>query len=265
MPSNPSEATMGAGSIVAIDRTRHRRVRIRPDPGFAHAAQSHLSPLVLEEFAPATADYPIVAVKDSDDGSFRAAALFGFAVGENYYRTPAAWQATYVPLNIRRYPFVVGIGNDGEGNGEGEGPLLCIDEASALVGDGAEGDALFDESGSESQTLTAARQMMARLWTGHRQTAAFLNMLLAQRLLAPLDIDLGFRDGSSRTVSGLYGIDEENLRGLDNAALHTLARNDWLLPLYAMLISRHQFNRLAQLHNAGAANAITRVHLSTRT
>ncbi len=255
--SNPPEASP---QITAVSLDRHRHARVRRQDNYAHAARSHVSPLVVAEFASAASDYPIVLIKDGETGSFRAAALFGLEPCENVYHTAQGWNATYVPMNVSRYPFVIGLDEAADPT-----PCLCIDEASDRVSNSGEGDPLFDAQGAETPFLSAARQQMQRLFEGERQTQAFIATILDLRVIAPLPLQVKLDDGASRDITGLYGIDQDRLEHLADNDLLTLCRDGHMLALHAMLISQRQLNRLAQLHNAQNTPAIVQIALQSQT
>lgn len=243
-------------NVTQINRGRHDRLRVTRRADFSHAAHSHVSPLVIGEFASAASDYPIILIKDADTGTFRAAALFGFGAGENVYHNAHGWNATYVPMNVSRYPFVIGVEDD-----DAATPVLCIDEASGRLTQDGDGDALFDAQGNETAFLSQARQQMQQLYDGERQTSRFIADILSLRLIAPFHFSLSLADGETRKITGLYGIDQDRLNALDDANLVQLCRAGHMLALHAMIVSQRQLNRMAQLHNAQSTNAILRVSL----
>lgn len=248
-----------APQITAVTLDRHRHVRVQRQEDYAHAARSHVSPLVVAEFASAASDYPIVLIKDGETGSFRAAALFGLGPGENVYSSPQGWNATYVPMNVSRYPFVIGLDES-----DGATPCLCIDEASGRLSNSGDGDLLFDAQGAETPFLSAARQQMQRLYEGEQQTQAFIAAILGLRLITPLHLKVSLADGANRQVTGLYGVAQDRLEHLADADLIALCRDRHMLALHAMLISQRQLNRLAQLHNAQTAPAIVQIALQSQ-
>ena len=105
--------------LVELSRSEHRDLRIRADLVEAAAARQHLIPIVVSEFRKAAIQYPIVFAKNPDTGRFAAYVLSGLGVEENLFWSGTALDAAYVPLNVRRQPFYVGI--DAANN------VLCVD------------------------------------------------------------------------------------------------------------------------------------------
>ena len=52
--------------------------------------------------------YPIFFIKDGATGQFYPAAVFGFDENENLFLSDQGWDASYIPMMIRRHPFLIG-------------------------------------------------------------------------------------------------------------------------------------------------------------
>ena len=119
--------------LVELSRSAHAGLRIRPDRVEAAAAGQHLIPIVASEFRKAATQYPIVFAKNPQTGRFNSYVLNGLGVEENLFWSGTELDVAYVPLNVRRQPFYVGM-NDAAADASGGGTnVLCIDLDSACL------------------------------------------------------------------------------------------------------------------------------------
>src|SRR5687767_10798211 len=107
--------------LVELSRSEHQDLRIRADRVEVYAARQHLIPIVVGEFRKAATQYPIVFAKHPDTGRFAPYVLSGLGVEENLFWSGTELDVAYVPLNVRRQPFYVGIDDAPAAN------VLCID------------------------------------------------------------------------------------------------------------------------------------------
>ena len=61
------------------------------------------------EFRNVQNSYPIFLHKDPDSNDMQCIALLGFEQNENLFLTETGWDASYVPLMIKRQPFLIGF------------------------------------------------------------------------------------------------------------------------------------------------------------
>ena len=78
---------------------------------------------------------------------------------------------------------------------------------------------------------------------------AFIQTVLALRLVEPVDINLWFDDGRSMSLGGLYIASLDALAKLGNGVVLDLLRRGYLQLTYAMPGSLKQVSILAQLRN----------------
>src|SRR5712672_823641 len=101
--------------LVELSRSEHAGLRIRADRVEASAASQHLIPIVASEFRKAATQYPIVFAKNPETGRFAPFVLNGLEPEENLFWSGTKLDAAYVPLNIRRRPFFVGMAEPSSG------------------------------------------------------------------------------------------------------------------------------------------------------
>jgi|SRR5581483_208379 len=223
--------------LVELSRSEHGGLRIRSDLAEASAANEHLIPLVVTEFRKAATQYPIVFAKHPETGKFNSYVLNGLGLNENLFWTGTDLDVTYVPMSVRRQPFYVGSNN-----------ALCIDLDSPCV-DTAGTKGIVEADGSDSAYLKETLSILRDLIAGREATEAFIANLLSLDLLAPILLDIRLDDGTPLRLEGLYGLDEEHLRQLEEQNFLQLRQTGHLDLIYAVLMASGQIFRLIRLKN----------------
>ncbi|MFC4314130.1 SapC family protein [Steroidobacter flavus] len=223
--------------LVELSRSEHQGLRIRADRVEAGAARQHLIPIVMGEFRKAATQYPIVFAKHPETARFAPYVLSGLGLEENLFWSGTELDVAYVPLNVRRQPFYVGADNE-----------LCIDLDHPCL-DGSGTRVLVNADGSDSAYLKEILAILGELVAGRAATEQFVATLLDLDLLAPIVLDIVLDDGSPLQVQGLYGLDEEKFRQLDEAKIAGLWQAGYLDLLYAVMIASGQLFKLIRLKN----------------
>ena len=223
--------------LVELSRGEHGGLRISSDLAEASASTQHLIPLVATEFRKAATQYPIVFAKHPETGRFNSYVLNGLGLNENLFWTGTELDVTYVPLNVRRQPFYVGSEN-----------ALCIDLDSPCVNPSGK-KALVEADGSDSAYLKEMLSVLRDLMTGREATEAFIANLLSLDLLTPILLDIRLDDGTPLRLEGLYSLDEDRFRALDERDIIQLRKNGHLDLIYAVMMANGQIFRLIRLKN----------------
>jgi SapC len=231
--------------LVELSRSEHAGLRIRADLVEASAARQHLIPIVVSEFRKAATQYPIVFAKHPETGRFAPYVLSGLGLEENLFWTGTELDVAYVPLNVRRQPFYVGTSEASDAPATN---VLCIDMESPCL-DGSGEKRLVNADGSDSSYLQEILCILGELVAGKQMTEQFLAMLLALDLLAPILLDIVLDDGTPLQVQGLYGLDEDKFRQLDEQEIARLWRSGYLDLVYTVLIANGQIFKLIRLKN----------------
>jgi hypothetical protein len=221
-------------NIVKLNTQEHRALCVHAGAAARYGDKQRFVPVIVGEFPHLAVHYPILLTKDSETGAFFAGAMLGFDEGENLF-LDARGMETYRPLNLQRGPFFTAGGD------------IAIDLDNPRVGEG--GRALFTESGEPSAYLQSIMALFRDLNRGLEQTKIFVEKLAALKLVEPVDINVAFDDGDRRTLTGLYTVNQEALRRLDDAVALDLFRGGALQLIYLMLASLKQVPVLAQRKN----------------
>ncbi|MCW8092960.1 SapC family protein [Alteromonas sp. ASW11-130] len=192
------------------------------------------------EFRSAQAYYPIVFHKDADSGQFYPVILFGFQQQENLFLNDEGWDADYVPINVSRQPFSIGL-QDGQ-------RVVNIDTDSPRV-NADKGEALFLEFGGNAPYLEKVSGMLEALHHGVEENKAFVDCLLHLKLIESFTLDVTLNNGSQHQLIGFYTINEDTLDALSDEEWAELRKSGFLTPIYMMLASQSQFSALVNRKN----------------
>ena len=231
--------------LVELSREEHSELKIDPGLAEASAARQHLIPIVVSEFRKAATQYPIVFAKNPETGRFAPYVLNGLEPEENLFWSGAKMDVAYVPLNIRRRPFFVGLADPSSGANDN---VLCIDIESACITASGQ-KSIVDADGSDSPYLKEILSIVGTLVQGQTQTKSFIDSSLSLDLLCPIVLDIVLEDGKPLHVEGLYGIDEDRFRALDKDKVERLWNEGLLDLIYSVIVSTGQIFNLIRLRN----------------
>jgi hypothetical protein len=221
-------------NIVPLNKETHRALRVQPT---GDDENRHFVPVIVSEFSHAVVHYPILFSKDSQTGGFYSGAMLGFEEGENLFRDEGL--NIYRPLNLQRGPFYT-AGDD-----------LAIDLDHSRVGSG---HPLFTEAGEPTAYLKSIMGLFRDLVPGLERTKVFIETLLNLKLIEPIDINVGFDDGTERSCTGLYTINRNSLRLLTDSQVIDLFRRGYMQLIYLMIASLKQVPVMAQKKNRRLLN-----------
>lgn len=220
-------------NIVALDSQHHQHYKLNQDKLFSHTRTAHILPLAVTEFVAAAVSFPIVFVKDSATGQFRACALTGLQPNQNLFWHDTGWQAAYIPLAVRNYPLLAA-----QPKAQTDDYIIAVDTSSELFNQQS-GEALF-ASGKGTDYLQQRARSAIALAHGSELTQQFINRLLALELLVARTLTLTLKGSEPYELTGMYGIDEQRLAQLPAAQWLSLRANNDLLAVHAVLMSMAQ-------------------------
>jgi hypothetical protein len=233
--------------LIELSRSENAGLRIRTDRVEASAANQHLIPVVVSEFRRAASQYPIVFAKHPETGSFAPYVLTGLGIAENLFWSGAELDVSYVPLNVRRQPFYVGMSD-----APGAHNVLCIDIDHPSVDANGE-KILVEPDGGDSEYLKEILAILGELVAARGPTEQFIATTLSLELMAPIMLDLRLADGTPLQLQGLYGLDEDRFRQLSAPEVARLWQSGYLDLFYSVLLAGGQIPKLIRLKNQRSA------------
>lgn len=229
--------------IIALNNQEHKRLRVRPPSTFEYLANAHMLPLVVQECGHAGSDYPVLFVKNEEDGQFQLVALLGLSPGENLFVVDGQWHGLYMPAIIQNDPFKVITDQRNP-----DKLMIGLDTDSELVQE-TEGEALFDESGNETDYLKSRKDSLVQYFQDNRLTRAFGAVLAKLDLLITRDLIVRVGDHEIN-IAGLHTVDETRLSELPDENFNELRERGFLPAIYAQLFSLNQVHRLVRIRMA---------------
>ncbi|WP_066962579.1 SapC family protein [Microbulbifer sp. Q7] len=233
-------ATVEAPKIVPLRSDVHGKLKVRELGTFEHVKNAHMVPVTAHEFSRLGAEFPIVFVKNSDTDQFQSVALLSLKVGENLFVDGDKWKGVFVPGAVRNHPFVLAPAGENK-----EQLMVGLVENSPVVGE-EEGEALFTESGEESEYLKAKKEALVGYLESDQMTKAFITILAEKDLLTTQNVAVN-AGGEKINLTGIYMVDEKKLGELSEEDYADFRKRGFLPPLFAQLGSMHQFSRLAKM------------------
>jgi hypothetical protein len=212
-------------TLVPLAPERHQGVRVLDRKDYSFAATANVIPLTVDEFPVAMRHYPIVLALGEPA---TPVALVGFERGQNaYVDADGQWKnGAYIPAYVRRYPF--GLVRE---SAEAERHILCADMSSTLLGEGDEGQPLFDADGQPADAAKRALDFCQRYVASTERTRAVMREAQELGLIGPSEVTIS-RGDRKQKVDGFALVSEEKLRALDDATLGGLVRRG-VTSLYA--------------------------------
>ena len=216
-------------SVTPLNREQHAAMRLAPLPEpLSFARGTHLLPAMVDEFAAAARELPIVFLPEAEGIS--PVFMLSLRSGTNGFVTSEGlWTASYLPAYVRRYPFVLG-------DVEGRDPILCFDDQFEGFNE-TRGDVLFNPDGSPSPALEAAIQFSGGFREAGQRTTQFVKKLRELDLFKSVTLDVNSAKTGKTTIEGLLVVDEAKLKSLHDVVILDLQKTGYLPAIHAHLLS----------------------------
>lgn len=232
---------------VLLNAADHADLRVITARGAEYGDNQWFATTFPLEFRSCAGCYPLFFFKDNQSQQIFPVALFGFQHGENLF-LKTGWQEQYLPLSVRRQPFLIGRQQVREDGMLREQRVLHIDLAHPRVSKQA-GEPLFLPYGGQTPFLQDMAGLLETLHLGMQDANNFVAMLEQYQLLEPVTVNVTLKDGSSHQLVGFLTIAEEQLAKLDGTALAQLHQQGYLQAIYLMIASQAQIRQLVALKN----------------
>lgn len=230
---------------VLIDATKHAKISLKENGGYAFALSANVMMINAIEFVAAARHYPIVFTGGDNPAPV---VVLGMRAGQNLFVEPdGSWRrGAYIPAYARRYPFIFAESPDKSKLG------LCIDEGSDLL---VESDVrpLF-RNGERTPVLEQALTFCTSFQRELERTRAFTEALQAQDMLRDNRANIRMAGGEQLSVTGFKVIDEQKFNALPDDVFLDWRKKGWLTLAYCHLLSTGSW---AELVDQQADRSIT--------
>ncbi|MCE9686497.1 SapC family protein [Shewanella sp. AS16] len=234
---------------VLLNNIDHKDLKIITARSAEYGDNQWFSVTFPAEFRSLQAHYPIFFHKDQTTGQFFAVALHGFQHKENLFLNADGWQSSYIPLTLRRQPFLIGLQTVHEDGLELKQRVIHIDMNSPRISS-TQGEPLFHPYGGNTQYLDDIGDMLETIHYGLIDGQTFIDALIEHELLESFSLDITLDNGQQHQMIGFYTINEDILAELPPEALAQLHRKGYLQAIYMTLASQSRVRKLLDLKNA---------------
>ncbi|GFE76465.1 MULTISPECIES: SapC family protein [Novosphingobium] len=228
-PQNPA-LPLFYKDLVPLNSQQHTTWKTRSTDKATWLVGVNSIPLTVEEFPQAQRHFPIIFTAGENPVPL---VLMGMNEGVNVYVDEDGTVNTpvYIPAYARRYPFMLARLRP-----DAEELSLCIDPTSDLVGEGEDGEALFD--GTEpTEATTNMLKFCENFEIAGTKTANFMAELAKHNLLMDGELNIDIGTGQPFTYRGFQMVDETKLREVRGDVLRQWNQNGMLPLIYAHLFS----------------------------
>lgn len=205
--------------VVAVNGSLHSEKGVRRQPNFLFASRVTSAPLGWSEIKAACVEMPIVF---TGDGQLVPVAQLGAIPNKSaFVSNSGRWLGKYVPLHIRRFPFVLGE----TGSKSVYKVMVAEDE---LVNVGERETVLFDSTGGESRFLIAARNFLISYQADISHASEISAPLRMHDVLVNRELEFHTDGNLVGRVTNVQIVDTDRLKRLPDAVLADWARTGLL-------------------------------------
>ena len=223
-------------NFVLLNPAQHSKLKVITERSQAYGDAVNYVMTFPFEFRNIQSCYPIFFQKDSASDAYYPIALLGFEQNENLFLDNPGWSAPYVPLMIRRQPFLIGYQADAN-DPEKRNPMVSIDMDNPRVNEN-DGEALFLEHGGTSDFLQQATENLELIHQAHDHSTKFMAKLAELELIEAFSMTVTLSNGSENQLLGFYALNEEKVQGLSGEVLADLNQQGFLQPLFMVIASQ---------------------------
>ena len=238
-------AANGSMAISILTSDQHRSVavdtRARPEYGDMVNRAVALS----AEFNELHREFPLLLRKTDEAPGFIAHAVLGFEKDENLFVEGDRWISTFIPATLARGPFSLGYIRAEDGGNTPAGLKVMIDDQHPRLR--ADGQPVFLPLGGESPYLEGIKRVLQTVDAGLRADHVLYRELAAMELLEEVKIQISVFPELRYDFSGYHSINQEKLAALNAEQLLRLHRLGLLAPVYFLISSLGNFQKLVNL------------------
>ena len=230
---------------VMLNNIQHKNLRVITRQGAEFGDNVGTVGTFPTEFADIQREYPIFFRKDPKTGEYSAIALLGLAKDENLFLEGDRWDAELCARPHRARPFLIGFQEREEGGEVHREPMIHVDLDHPRVSE-TEGEALFQENGSNSSYLSSMVSVMRGINDGLAYNKAMFFAFTSLGLIEPLKLEIKLDAETQYELLGLHTISEQKLNSLSAEDLHRLHRSGFLYGAFLVLASMNNLGRLIE-------------------
>lgn len=230
---------------VLLNFEQHGKLRLSEPKDFSSHKTENFVPVVFQEFYGLATEFPLVFIRNKQNGDFIPGAMMGLKNGINLYCQTPEWRPVFIPSSFTIAPLSVSRLDPDSDEAD-----IAIDEQSPLLSETV-GEPLYQSDGLATDYLKMRIEHVVKVTHQSVQAVALCRYLAEKRLLTSQSLKLQHTENSPKyEVEGMFMIDEEALENLSNEEFQKLRERGLLPPIYAHLTSLQQIGRLTYLQHA---------------
>lgn len=231
-------------NFVLLNNIAHKNLRIIRDHVPQYGDNEMSAVTFPQEFRTIQNEYPIFFQKNPENGKFIATALLGLRQHENLFLSDSGWDARYIPVSVKRRPFLIGIKAAEPGQDPNQpSRMVYVDMDSPRISE-TEGEPVFLPHGGYSPYLDTIVDVLEYIQYGTELNERFVDELLRLALLEVVNIEITLKSGERNNLAGFYTINEDKLATLDPNAVSSLHSQGFMEFIYMVLASHSNVPKL---------------------
>ena len=230
-------------SILTSDQHRSVAVDTRARPEYGDMVNRAIA--LSAEFNELHREFPLLLRKTNEEPGFVAHAILGFEKDENLFVEGDRWTSTYIPATLARGPFSLGYVRAEDGSDKVADLNVMIDDQHPRLREG--GQPVFLPLGGESPYLEGIKRILQIVDAGLRVDKVLYRELVAMDLLEQVNVRISVFAELRYDFSGYHTINQQKLAALDGEQLLRLHRLGLLGPVYFLISSLGNFQKLVNL------------------
>ncbi|MBX2849623.1 MAG: SapC family protein [Acidiferrobacterales bacterium] len=227
---------------VILNHKQHSDLKIIDKQNTSLSEKANFAMVFPIEFRDVQGEYPIFFHKNVKTGAFYPVSLFGLEPEENLFVSEQGWDASYLPLMIRKQPFFIGK-READSVASDLSLVVTLDPDNPRVST-TEGEAVFNQDGSPTDFLSEKMEVLERVHQGHEHSEKFVQALVEHDLIEPFVLELSMTDESTRQMLGFFTINEEKVQALPGDVLAEFASQGFLISLFMVMASHSNLGSL---------------------
>lgn len=226
----------------SLSADKHSQLFVDEQKLIATFAKQHMVHVEVAECVNASTEFALFFSRIANGKGWTVSALCSFVPGQNLFSPSAEqWTAHYTPMSLRTLPLSMQYDEQNQST-------VMLDTAHSAVSS-HHGEALYNAANRPTPYLSNKLKQLDERVSAFAQTQSILANAEKLGLIQPVDLILEFANGEQQRINGLATVNENALKGLSAQTLHELNTQGVLAPMYSLLGSILQVNRLIRLHN----------------
>lgn len=235
-------------NIELLNNNKHKNIRILSVAFPSVQSNIHRAMIMPEEFSLVQREYPIVFCKDPETGQFYSTAILGFSAEENLFVSAGQWVSQYIPLTLRKGPFLIGFQEQEHNGVRNNVPVIYIDLDHPTISQ-SEGELIFEETGERSLYMDEISHTLMSIHEGAQRSKAMIAAFTDLSLIEPVSLNVEFNNGEKINLGGIYTINEQTLIALTGDNLESLNKNGFLKNAFCVVNSLENFKKMIDIKN----------------